>query len=320
MRMLAALVLLVATIMPAAAQAGQAWPTRPVKILIPFTAGGTADTLGRIVAQKLTEMFGMEFVPENKTGASGMLAAAEVSKAAPDGYTLFVSGVGGLIIASAITPNPPADVIGGYTHIAHFGGPPAVFVVNNDVPVKTIPEFVAYAKSAGKLAYGSPAPGSQANLAAVLFQKKAGFGLEHIAYRGASQALNDLMGGHIKVTCTALTSAAGPLASGKLRPLAITSAKRVADYPDIPTFVEQGYPDIVGEVWFALSGPKGMAPDLVKRINEAVRKALATPEARERLRREAIEPQDMDPAAFAAFYKAENEKWGTLAREVIGVH
>ena len=311
--------LLIAAALMATPAAAQGWPTRPVKILIPFTPGGTADTLGRIVAQKLSETFGAEFVAENKTGASGLIAAAEAANAPPDGHTLFVSGVGGLIIASAISPSPPADVVDGYTHIAYFGGPPAVFLVNNDVPARTLTEFVTYAKAAGTLSYGSPSPGSQANLAAVLFQQKAGFALQHVAYRGASQALNDLIGGHIKVTCTALTSAAGTISGGKVRPLAVTSPARVADYPDVPTFVEQGYPDLVAEVWFALSGPKGMPPDLVRRLNEAVTKALNAPDARARLAREAIEPRAMDPAAFAAFYRSENRKWGTLAREVIGV-
>jgi tripartite-type tricarboxylate transporter receptor subunit TctC len=319
----AAFVLLATALMtvPAAAQGtvGQAWPTRPVKILIPFTAGGTADTLGRLVAQKLSETFGAEFVPENKAGASGLIAAAEAANAAPDGHTLFVSGVGGLIISSAISASPPADVVEGYTHIAFFGGPPAVFLVNNEVPARTLKEFVDYAKAAGTLSYGSPSQGSQANLAAVLFQQKGGFALQHVAYRGASQALNDLIGGHIKVTCTALTSAAGTISGGKVRPLAVTSPGRVADYPDVPTFLEQGYPDLVAEVWFALSGPKGMPPDVVRRLNEAVAKALNSPDARARLAKEAIEPRDMDPAAFAAFYRSENQKWGALAREVIGV-
>jgi tripartite-type tricarboxylate transporter receptor subunit TctC len=297
----------------------QSWPARPVKILIPFTAGGTADTLGRIVAQKLSIAFGQDFVPENKTGASGMIAAAEVANAPPDGYTLFVSGVGGLIIASAITPNPPADVIDGYTHIALFGGPPAVLVVNNDVPAKTLREFVDHARAhPGKLNYGSPSPGSQANLAFALFQKKAGITLQHVAYRGASQAMNDLIGGHIAVTSTALTSAAGVIMGGKVRPLAVTARKRVADFAAIPTFAEQGYPDMVAEVWFALSGPKGMPADIVARLSAEVRKALQAPDVEARLKRDAIDPELLDPAEFLAFVKAENAKWGPLAKEVIG--
>jgi tripartite-type tricarboxylate transporter receptor subunit TctC len=177
-----------------AAPAGaQTWPTKPVKILIPFLAGGTADTLGRIAAQKLSEVFGQQFVPENKAGASGLIAAAEAVNSPPDGYTLFVSGVGGLIIASAISPNPPADVIEGYTHIADFGGPPAVLLVHNDVPARNLQEFVAFAKAnPGKLNYGSPSPGSQANLAFMQFQRETGITLQNVAYRGASQAMTDI--------------------------------------------------------------------------------------------------------------------------------
>lgn len=295
------------------------WPTRSVKVLIPFSAGGTADTLGRIAAQKLSKALGQEFIPENKAGASGLIAAAEITHAAPDGYTLFVSGVGGLIVSTAISPNPPADAVTGYTHIAYFGGPPAVLVVNNDLPVKNLKEFVAYAKAnPGKLNYGSPSPGSLANLAFKLFQKEAGITLESVAYRGASKAMVDLIGGHISVTSTALTSAAGTIAGGKVRPLAVTSPKRVPAYPDIPTFAEQGFPDVVGTVWFALSGPKGLPADIVNRLNAEVVKGMHEPDAKVRLDHDNIDPTPMNPAEFAAFFKSENAKWGTLAREVIG--
>jgi tripartite-type tricarboxylate transporter receptor subunit TctC len=302
-----------------AAPAGaQAWPTKPVKILIPFLAGGTADTLGRIAAQKLSEAFGQQFVPENKTGASGLIAAAETVNSPPDGYTLFVSGVGGLIIASAISPNPPADVIDGYTHIVDFGGPPAVLLVHNDVPAKNLQEFVAYAKAnPGKLNYGSPSPGSQANLAFMLFQKETGITLQNVAYRGASQAMTDILGGHIQVTATALTSAAGTIATGKVRALGVTARKRVSAYNDIPTFTEQGFP-LVAEVWFSLSGPKGMPADIVNKINAAVVKGFQDADARQRLDRDAIDPPPFNPAEFADFFKSENAKWGPLAKEVLG--
>lgn len=295
------------------------WPARPVRILIPFTAGGTADTLGRIAAEKLSAAFGRQFVPENKPGASGLIAAAEAASAAPDGYTLFVSGVGGLIISTAISSNPPADAVTGYTHIADFGGPPAVLLVNNDVPVKNLKEFVDYAKAnSGKLNYGSPSPGSLANLAFMLFQKQAGIQLQNVVYRGASQAMTDLTGGHIAVTCTALTSAAGTILGGKVRALAMTSRKRVPEHPDVPTFAEQGFPDVVAEVWFGLSGPPGIPDGLVQRINAAVVKGLQEPDARRLLARDAIDPPPYDAAAFASFFRAENGKWGRLAKEVIG--
>jgi tripartite-type tricarboxylate transporter receptor subunit TctC len=296
------------------------WPTRPVRILIPFTAGGTADTLGRLAAEKLSAAFGQQFVPENKPGASGLIAAAEAANAAPDGYTLFVSGVGGLIISSAISPNPPADVVTGYTHIADLGGPPAVLVVNNDVPAKTLKEFIAYGKSKpGKLNYGSPSPGSLANLAFALFQKEAGIQLENVPYRGASQAMTDLIGGHIAVTSTALTSASGTILGGKAHALAVTARKRLPDYPNIPTFAEQGFPNLVAEVWFALSGPPSIPDEIVRKINTTVIKGLQEPDAREHLARDAIDPPTYDAAAFARFYRGENEKWGRLAKEIIGV-
>jgi tripartite-type tricarboxylate transporter receptor subunit TctC len=295
------------------------WPTHAVKILIPFSAGGTADTLGRIVAQKLSEMYGQEFVPENKTGASGLIAAAEAANATPDGYTLFVSGVGGLIVASAISAKPPADVDTGYTHIALFGGPPSVLVVNNSVPAKTLKEFVDYAKAnPGKLNYGSPSIGSLANLAFAAFQKKTGLNLQSVSYRGASQAMTDLIGGHIAVTSTALTSAAGTIEGGKVRALAVTARQRVAAYPNIPTYAEQGYPDMVSEVWFALSGPKGIPADIVNKLNEGVRKALQMPDVQKRLRHDAIDPQLLDAAGFTAFVKSENARWTPVARAAIG--
>jgi tripartite-type tricarboxylate transporter receptor subunit TctC len=296
------------------------WPTRPVRILIPFTPGGTADTLGRLAGEKLSAAFGQQFVPENKPGASGLIAAAEAANAEPDGYTLFISGVGGLIISTAISANPPADAVTGYTHIADFGGPPAVLMVNSDVPAKNLQEFISYAKAnPGKVNYGSPSPGSLANLAFVLFQKQAGIKLQNVAYRGASQAMTDLIGGHITVTCTALTSAAGTILAGKAHPLAVTSRKRVSDYPQVPTFAEQGFPDLVAEVWFALSGPRDIPEDIARRLNAAVVKGLHEPDARQALARDAIDPPSYDPAEFARFYAAENEKWGRLAKEVIGV-
>jgi tripartite-type tricarboxylate transporter receptor subunit TctC len=302
----------------AAPALAQSWPTRPVKILIPFTAGGTADMLGRLGAQKLSAALGQQFVPENKPGGSGLIAAAEAAISPADGYTLFVSGVGGLIIASAISKNPPADVVTGYSHIVNFGGPPAVLLVHNDVPAKDLKEFVAYAKAnPGKLNYGSPSPGSQANLAFMLFQKETGISLQHVAYRGASQAMGDIVGGHIQVTSTALTSAAGTIATGKVRALAITARRRVTDFPDVPTFTEQGFP-LLAEVWFSLSGPKGIPADIVAKMNSTVVKGFQDADARARLARDAIDPEPMDPAAFTAFVKAENDKWGPLAKEVLG--
>ena len=187
------------------------------------------------------------------------------------------------------------------------------------MPVRTLAQFVAHAKAnPGKINYGSPSPGSQANLAFMLFQKEAGIALQPISYRGASKAMADLVGGHLGVTSTALTSAAGTIQGGKARALAITSRRRVHDFPDVATFLEQGYPDMVTEVWFALSGPRGIPAEIVGRLNAEVVKAFQSPDVRARLAREGITPEPLDPAAFLEFFRAENAKWGALARDVIG--
>jgi tripartite-type tricarboxylate transporter receptor subunit TctC len=186
------------------------------------------------------------------------------------------------------------------------------------VPAKNLQELVAYAKAnPGKLNYGSPSPGSQANLAFALFQKETGIKLQDVAYRGASGAMTDIVGGHIQVTSTALTSAAGTISTGKVRALGVTSSKRVSAYPDIPTFTEQGFP-LVAEVWFSLSGPKGMPADIVNKINAVVVKGFQDADARQRLDRDAIITPAYNAAEFLAFYKSENAKWGPLAKEVLG--
>jgi tripartite-type tricarboxylate transporter receptor subunit TctC len=194
-----------------------------------------------------------------------------------------------------------------------------MLVVHPSLPAKSVQEFLAYAKAnPGKLNYGSPSIGSLANLAFSLFQEKAGITLQSVSYRGASQAMTDLIGGHIVVTSTALTSAAGTIEGGKVRALAVTARKRVPAYSNIPTYAEQGYPDLVSDVWFGLSGPKGIPADIVNKLNEGVRKALQMPDVRKRLDHDAIDPELLDAAGFAAFVKSENDRWAPIARAAIG--
>jgi tripartite-type tricarboxylate transporter receptor subunit TctC len=291
------------------------WPNRPVRIIVPFAAGGSADTLARIVGHKLSEAFGQQFVVENKGGAGGLLAGTETVNAAPDGYTLTVSSVGATIIAPAVNAKTTFHPINDFTHIATFGGPPTVLVVQNELPVRTLAEFVAYAKTQpGKLTYGSPSPGSHGHLIGNLFMQKAGISLTHVAYRGAALAIKDLTGGHISAASLTLTTAAGPLQSKAVRPLAHTAAVRVADYADIPTYKELGYSDLVAVTWFGLSGPARMAPEVVKRINAEVVKAFRDPDIKARLAREAIDPEPFDPQEFTAYFKAEYERWTPIAK------
>jgi tripartite-type tricarboxylate transporter receptor subunit TctC len=293
----------------------QSWPLKPVRIIAPFAPGGSADTLGRVVAQKLTESFKQNFVIENRPGAGGAIGSELVARAAPDGYTLVVSGVASHAIAPSLPRGTPYDPLKDFTHIALFGGPPAVLVVNPSVPAKDLKEFVALLKKEpGKYSYGSPGNGTHGQLVAELFKQLAGVQMQHVPYKGAAIAISDLMAGHIPVASTTLTTAAGQIHAGKARALAISSEARLPDYPDVPTYAEMGYKELVATVWFSLSGPANLPQDIVERLNAEVRKALDAPDTRQRLRPEGIEPGTLNPREFAAFVEAELKRWAPVVK------
>jgi tripartite-type tricarboxylate transporter receptor subunit TctC len=293
----------------------QGWPARPVRIVVPFAPGGTADTLGRLVAQKLSEQLKESFVVENRGGAGGVVGSEIVSKAPADGYTFVVSGIASHVIAPLLPQGTPYDPLKDFTHVALFGGPPAVLAVSPSLQVKDLKEFVALAKSQpGKLSYGSPGNGTQGQLVAELFKRLAGIDLLHVPYKGASGAVANLLGGQIAAVSTTLSTAAGQIKSGRAVALALSSAKRLPDYPDIPTFAEQGYPELVATVWFSLSGPANLPPEIVSRLNAEVRRALELPEVRERVRHDGVVPNRMDAAEFTAFVTDELRRWGPVVR------
>jgi tripartite-type tricarboxylate transporter receptor subunit TctC len=293
----------------------QSWPERPVKMVAPFAPGGTADTLGRLVAAKLSAELKESFVVENRPGAGGAVGSEIVSNAPPDGYTLVVSGIASHVIAPSLPRGTPYDPMKDFTHIALFGGPPAVLAVNPSLPAKTLKEFVALAKAKpGKLTYGSPGNGTQGQLVAELFKREAGIDLLHVPYKGASAAVTDLMGGQINSVSTTLTTASGQIKGGKARALALSSAERLPDYPEIPTFAEQGYPNIVGTVWFSLSGPAKLPADIVEKLSAAVRKALQAPDVRERIRHDGIVPNNLDAGQFTAFVAEELKRWAPIVK------
>jgi tripartite-type tricarboxylate transporter receptor subunit TctC len=203
----------------------QAWPSKPVRIVAPFAPGGSADTLGRIVAQKLGESFKQSFIVENRPGAGGAIGSELVARAAPDGYTLVVSGVASHAIAPSLPRGTPYDPVKDFTHIALFGGPPAVLVVNPSVPANNLQELVALLKKEpGKYSYGSPGNGTHGQLVAELFKQLAGVQMQHVPYKGAAVAIADLMAGHIPIASTTLTTAAGQIHAGKARALAHPAA------------------------------------------------------------------------------------------------
>ncbi len=303
-----------ATLLAATALA-QTWPARPVRIVVPFAPGGTADTLGRLVAKGLGDSLGHSFVIENRAGAGGMIGSELVARSAPDGYTLVVSGVASHAVAPALSSKAPFDPIRDFTHIALLGGPPAVFAVHPSVPVKQLQAFVALAKAKpGLFTYGSPGNGTHGHLLAELFRQLAGINITHVPYKGASMAMVDLLAGQIDAVSTTLTTAGPLIRVNRARALAISAAGRLPDYADVPTFREVGYPDLVATVWFSLSGPAGLPPEIANRLNTEVRRIMNLPEVRVRLRQEAIEPGALDPKGFTEFVAAEIKRWAPVVR------
>jgi tripartite-type tricarboxylate transporter receptor subunit TctC len=300
---------LVAVLLALCALHAQAWPDRPVRIIVPFAPGGSADMLGRLVAQHLKG----NFIVENRPGAGGVLGSEIVAKAQPDGYTLVVSGIASHVIAPALPQGAPYDPVKDFTHIALFGGPPAVLAVHPSLEVKDLRELVILARSRS-LSYGSPGNGTQGQLVAELFKRRAGIELQHIPYKGASGAVTDLIAGHIPVVSTTLTTAAGQIRAGRARGLAISAPLRLAEFPDIPTYAELGYPDLVATVWFSLSGPAGMPAEIVERLNAEVNRALDLAEVRERLKPEGIVPQRLTAKEFSAFVADEVRRWAPVVR------
>jgi tripartite-type tricarboxylate transporter receptor subunit TctC len=298
-------------VLPAQAQD---WPARPVRIVAPFAPGGTADTLARIAADKLTGRLGQNVVVENRPGAGGTIGAEFVAKSPPDGYTLVVSGIASHVIAPAMSP-APFDPLLGFTHIALFGGPPTVLVVYPGLEARDLRSFVDLSKSrAGGIVYGSPGQGTQGHLTAEMLRLQTGANLSHAPYKGAAVAMTDLIAGHIPAASTTLTTAATQIKAGRARALAVSSAQRLPEFADVPTFAESGYPELVATVWFSLSGPAALPAPVAARLNAEVRALLQLPDVRERLRPEGIEPNDLDPAQFTAFVRAEIARWAPLAK------
>jgi tripartite-type tricarboxylate transporter receptor subunit TctC len=292
----------------------QDWPARPVKIVAPFPPGGSADTLARIVAEKLAGRLGQNFIVENRAGAGGLIGSEFVAKASPDGYTLVVSGVASHVIAPAMTA-APFDPLKSFTHVALFGGPPTVLVVNPGVPARDLKEFIALSKSRTEgLSFGSPGQGTHGHLIVEMLRTISGANLSHVPYKGAALAIADLIGGHIPAASTTLTTAATQIKAGKARPLAVSSAQRLPDFAGVPTYVESGFPDIVAITWFSLSGPAGLPQPIVSRLNSEVRAILHQPDVRERLAPDGFEPNDLDAAAFTEFVRTEIDRWGPLAK------
>jgi len=291
------------------------WPTRPIKLVVPFAAGGSADTLGRTFGEQITHAVGQQVVVENQGGAGGLVGSAAVSRAQPDGYTLVVSGIASHVIAPSTNTNAGFDPMKDVTHIAYFGGPPIVMIAHPSLGVKTLKDLLEVAKKSKEpIGYVSPGAGTLGNLVAEFWADKEKIKLEHIPYKGASQALNDLIGGHVKVGSMTFTTASPQIRAGNVIPLAVSSNRRLKEFPDLPTFKELGYEDLVATTWFSMSGPKGMPADIAQKLNAAVDKAKDSAEVQKRLELEGMETEKMSPDEFTKFVAAELAKWGPVAK------
>jgi tripartite-type tricarboxylate transporter receptor subunit TctC len=293
----------------------QAWPAKPVRIIAPFTPGGSADTLGRIVAQKLTESLKQSFVIENRAGAGGLVGSDLVAKAAPDGYTLVISGVASHVVALALTKPPPFDTLRDFTHIALIGGPPIAVITATSVPAHNLKELAVWLKAQnGATPFGSPGNGTHGHLIGEMLKQALGVELTHVPYRGASLAISDLIAGQIPLASITLNTAGPQIRAGKARAIAFTSQVRISDYPDVPTFKELGYPQLVASTWFALAGPAKMPEDITVKLNAEVRKALLLPDVKDRFRAEGIETADYDVPAYNRFVADEMRRWTPIVR------
>jgi len=307
-RMLAALIALNVA-MPAAAPAAD-WPTKPVRVIVAYAAGGANDLLGRVFSEQLSAALGQQFFVENRTGGGGLVGTEAVARAEPDGYTLIVSGMPSHVLAPAMNKNAGFDPVRDFTHIAYLGGPPNVFAVHSSAPAKTFKELLALMREKKDgLEYVSPSIGSVGNMVAEYVAAKEHVKLTHVVYRGGGAAILDLVAGHVKFGSMTLATMGPHIRAGTLRPLAISSASRAAELPDVPTLKELGYPELVVRTWYGLSGPAGLSEEIVQKLNGAVSRAINLPKVQEHLAAEAVQTQAMTPAEFTQFMKDEVAKW-----------
>jgi tripartite-type tricarboxylate transporter receptor subunit TctC len=298
--------------LPAAAQ--NDWPQRPIKLVVPYAAGGSSDTLGRLIAKHLGEALKQTVVVENKGGAGGLIGSQQVAKSAPDGYTLVVSGIGSHVIAP-LEATGTFDPMKDFTHIALLGGPPIAMVVNAEQPIKDFKGFIEFAKSNPTgISWASPGQGTHGYLTGETFRNSLKLNMVHIAYKGAGPAVADLIANQVGAGFMTLSSANAHVDSGKLRLLAVTSPKRLPQYPNVPTFAELGYPNLTGTTWFSVSGPPGMPPAIVERLNAEIRRGLQTPAAKKQMANESMVTADYDAAAFTQYVASEIERWGPAAK------
>jgi tripartite-type tricarboxylate transporter receptor subunit TctC len=297
------------------AVAQDAWPSKSLRIIAPVQPGGGVDLVARTIAERLTTSLGQSVVVENQSGGGGIVGSLATARAAPDGYTLMVGYVGTHGTNPAVR-KLPYDAVKDFTPIAMVGGTPNVLIVPPTVPSTNLREFVAWAKANPKeLAYGSAGPGTLTHLAMEQFKIEAGLpDMTHIAYRGIGPAFTDILGGRTQAMLPGLAAALPHIKAGKVKALAVTGVRRHALLPDVPTLEESGFSGFDGVQWYGIVGPANLPAPIVERLNGEINKALATPELRERLAGEALDPMPMSPAEFGRYMQNDIAKWAKLAK------
>lgn len=291
------------------------WPSHPVKFVVPFAPGGTTDILGRLVAAKLSEDYGQQFIVENKPGAGGNIAADYVAKSDPDGYTFIVGTPGTHAINKYVQKNMPYDPLVDIQPVTIIARVPNLMSVNPDVPAKSVQEFIALAKSKpGQLFYGTPGLGSTAHLATELLKSMTGIDIVHVPYKGSAPALTDLVAGRIQVMIDNLPAVLPFAENGNVRPLAVSTITRWPLLPNIPTIAESGVAGYDAAAWFTVAAPAKVSNDIVMKLNASVIKFIKSPDGVERIRKLGGEPIGGTPAEMQAFVIAETEKWGKVAQ------
>ena len=310
--LLAAALATTALVLPAQAQT---FPDRPIKIIVPFGPGGFTDVAARILQKELAPAIGQAVIIENKPGAGSTIGTAEVSKAKPDGYTLVMISTAH-VISPHLYKQMPYDALRDFAPVMKIAEGPYVLVVHPSLGVKSVAELLALAKAQpGKVDYASSGNGSAQHLVGALFTTMAGANLTHVPYKGSSQAMNDLIGGQVKVSFVGVPNALPNLASGKLKALGVSTAKRYSEMPDVPTIAEAGVPGYDATIWLGLLAPPGTPREIVQKLNADITKILSTPDARKLMASAGVDVATSTPEEFARLMATEMDRWGKVVRE-----
>ena len=306
----------IATLALAAAAFAQPYPSKAIKIIVPYPPGGTSDILARSVGQKLTEMLGQVVVVENKPGATGNIGADFVAKSAPDGYTLLLADIGSLAIAPSVTTALPFDPVKDFAPVVMVAYSPHILALNPAVPANTVKELIALLKAKpDSLNFAVSGVGGANHLAGIDFAARTGVKWTYVPYKGGSQAITDLMAGHAQVMFNGMLATYPAVKDGKLKAIAISSAKRFAAAPDLPTVAESGVPGFETGSWQGIVAPAGTPAEVVKKLHASVTSILATPEMREKLIASGAEVRPQSPEQFGAFIREEKARWAKVVKE-----